>query len=82
MTEISNDNSQYLDDAVQKGTYSDRSEALNQAVDLLKKRDQLRAEVQAGSDQADLGDLLPADKVFDRLEERARQIEEAARLKQ
>ena len=82
MTEISNDNSQYLDDAVQKGTYSDRSEALNQAVDLLKKRDELRAEVQAGIDQADLGVLLPANKVFDRLEERAQQIEEAARQKQ
>ncbi len=78
MADISNDNAQYLDAAVRRGDYNDQTEALNEAVGLLKRRDQLRADVQAGTDQADNGELLPAHEVFDRLEKRARQIEEDA----
>jgi hypothetical protein len=79
---ISPDNARYIDEAVKGGVYQDKGKALDEAVCLLKKRDQLRADVRAGVDQADLGELLPAAQVFERLEERARQIEEAARAKQ
>lgn len=78
MADISSDNAQYLDDAIKRGTYTDESEALNEAVKLLRKRDQLRVDVGAGINQANQGELLPADEVFERLEERARQIEELA----
>jgi Arc/MetJ-type ribon-helix-helix transcriptional regulator len=78
MADISQDNARYIDEAVKLGTYSDENEALNEAVSLLKRRDQLRAEVHAGIVQADAGELLPAEKVFERLERRAREIEEAA----
>ena len=79
---ISPDNARYIDEAVKGGVYQDEGQALDEAIGLLKKRDQLRADVRAGIDQADRGELLPAAQVFERLEERARQIEEAARAKQ
>ena len=79
---ISPDNARYIDEAVSSGRYNDANQALDEAISLLKKRDHLRADVQAGIEQADRGELLPAEKVFDKLEQRARQIEEAARAKQ
>ena len=79
MSEISNDNAEYIDNAVRRGAYSNPTEALNEAVGLLKQRDQLRAEVRSGIDQANNGELLPASEVLARLEKRALQIEEAAR---
>ena len=60
----------------------DAGDALNEAVGLLKMRQKLRADVQAGIDQADAGELLPADEVFSRLEKRAEEIEHAAQRKQ
>ena len=76
---ISNDNARYIDDAVRRGQYQDPSEALNEAIELLKKRDKLRADVHVGIDQANRGELLPADEVFDQLERRAQEIEDAAK---
>jgi Arc/MetJ-type ribon-helix-helix transcriptional regulator len=78
---ISRENARYLQDAVQSGVYPSEETALNEAISLLKKRDQLRADVRTSIEQADRGELLPADQVFARLEERARQIESAARMK-
>lgn len=79
---ISPDNARYIDEAVTSGKYNDANQALDEAIDLLKKRDKLRADVQAGIEQADRGELLPAEQVFDKLEQRAREIEEAAQAKQ
>lgn len=79
MADISPDSARYIDAAVRRGAYATEAEALDEAVGLLKKRDQLRADVQAGINQADNGELLPADEVLDRLEERARNIEAFAR---
>ena len=62
----------YIKQAVANGMYQSEEQALEQAVELLKKRDQLRADVAAGIRQADCGELLPADLVFERLEARAR----------
>ncbi len=76
---ISPDNARYLDEAVKQGYYSGQGEALDQAVELLRKRDRLRADVRAGIRQADNGEILPADEVFRRLEERAHKIEAAAK---
>ena len=73
---LSIDNERYLADAVAKGLYPDRAQALDAAVRLLRQRDQLRAAVQAGIDQADRGELIPAEVVFARLEQRALAIEQ------
>lgn len=75
---ISPESAEYLSEAVRSGTYQNETQALDEAVSLLKQRDQLRADVQAGREQADRGELIPADEVFERLAARARQIEEAA----
>ncbi len=76
---ISPENQQYLEQAVANGTYPSEALALDKAVELLRKRDQLRAEVNVGKAEAERGELLPEEEVFDRLEKRARQIEANAR---
>ncbi len=81
-TEISPENQQYLKQVVQNGTYRDQREALDQAVELLRRRDPLRGDIQAGIDQADRGELIPAEMLFDRLEQRAEEIERRARSTQ
>jgi len=80
-TEISAKNERYLQQLVERGIYRDRGEAVDEAVELLKRRDQLRGDVHSGIEQADRGELLDAEDVFRRLEERARQIEAKARAR-
>jgi Arc/MetJ-type ribon-helix-helix transcriptional regulator len=79
--EISAENERYLQQVVDRGIYRDRAEAIDEAVELLKRRDQLRSDVHSGIEQADRGELLDAEDVFRRLEERAHQIEANARAK-
>ena len=79
---MSQENAQYIQEAIKNGAYRDEREALDEAVGLLKNRDQLRRDVQAGIEQADQGQLIPAEKVFERLEQRAREIETRARAAQ
>ena len=82
ISRLSADNEEYLNRVVKDGAYQDQREALDEAVALLRKRDQLRADVRAGIRQADRGELVPAEAVFERLEERARLIERKARGEQ
>ena len=77
--DLSPENSRYIARLVETGAYANEAQALDEAVLLLRKRDELRADVQAGIDQADRGELLPGEEVFKRLEERADQIERSAR---
>jgi predicted transcriptional regulator len=74
-SELSSESSQYLRQAVESGAYRSEAQALEQAIALLKQRDALRAQVAAGVQQADSGELLTAEFVFERLETRARLIE-------
>ena len=80
-TEISADNQRYLEQAVARGIYRDRAAAIDEALALLKRRDQLRSDVRAGIEQADRGELLDAESVFQRLLARAHQIESNSRAK-
>jgi predicted transcriptional regulator len=77
--EISAQNEQYLQQVVAQGIYRDRAEAMDEALELLKRRDRLRGDVRAGIEQANRGELLDAESVFQRLLERAFQIESDAR---
>jgi predicted transcriptional regulator len=77
--EISAENERYLQQLVERGVYRDCAAAMDDAIGLLRRRDQLRDEIRAGIAQADRGELLDADAVFERLLERARQIEAQAR---
>lgn len=76
--ELSPENSLFLSELVTRGAFATESQAVDEAVALLRKREALRADVQLGIDQADRGELITADEVFSRLERRAEQIEDAA----
>ncbi len=78
-TDLSADNERYLEQAVASGDYRNRAEAIDEALALLKRRDQLRRDVRAGIEQADRRELLDGDAVFERLLERDRQIEARAK---
>jgi predicted transcriptional regulator len=80
-TGISAENERYLQELVDRGVYRDRAAAIDDALALLKRRDQLRADVRAGIEQADRGEFIDSQEVFRRLDERARQIEAQARAK-
>jgi len=77
-SELSPENAEFLKQSVADGRYAHASQALNEAMTLLRMRDELRAEVQIGIEEADRGELLPAEDVFTRLNERAARIEQSA----
>ena len=56
--DISPENARYIADAVKNGIYKDEAQALDEAVGLLRTRDQLRAEILNGSVLARHDDLL------------------------
>ncbi len=65
---------------VESGMYLSPEEVVREALHLLDQRDrfhefqleELRKEIQIGIDQADRGELLEGEAVFDRLEEKLR----------
>ena len=71
---LSPEHSQYIVAAIASGRYQSEAEALNQAVGLLQRRDQLRSMLESAERQADAGLCKPAEEVFDRLEQRAREL--------
>ncbi len=76
--ELSSENQNYISNLIQSGRYRTAGEALDQAVDLLKRRQRLVDDIEAGIAQAENGDLISADQVFGHLEKRAVQIEKAS----
>jgi hypothetical protein len=76
MPELSPENRGYLDAALSAGVYSNEGAALDEAVQLLRRRDEARKKLQAAVDQADSGELMAASEVFARLEARAASIEQ------
>ena len=54
--DLSQPNEQFLDSAVAAGVFPTRSDAINEAVDMLRKREALRAEIKIGIDQLDRGE--------------------------
>ena len=55
-TDISPENEQYLQEAVARGSFPSRGQALNAAVELLKQREQLIRDVRAGIAQLERGE--------------------------
>jgi len=76
--DLSPENRRCVRQRVEAGAYPNGSQAVDEAIRLLRGRDELRADVAAGIDEANRGELLPAEEVFARLEQRARRIEDAA----
>lgn len=72
------ENEAYLRGLVHAGMFSTEADAVNAAIVLLKRRQTLQAELQAGIDQADRGELIPAEDVFAEMDEYAAEIERRA----
>lgn len=55
-TNLSPENEQFIENVVASGLYHDRDDALNRAVELLKKREQLIRDVNLGIEQLERGE--------------------------
>ena len=77
-SELSPDHAKFLESALATGKYQDESDALNQAVWLLQRRDQLEAELDAARKQLEEGQGMPAEKAFASLRQEAAEIEDQA----
>jgi predicted transcriptional regulator len=75
--ELTPDNSKFIESLIDSGKASSMEQSLNMAVDLLKRKVKISDAVQLGIEQADRGELLTDDEVFDRIENRAAQIEKS-----
>ncbi len=64
--ELSPDHAKFLESALATGKYQNESDALNQAVSLLQRRDQLEAELDAARKQLEEGQGIPAEEAFAR----------------
>jgi antitoxin ParD1/3/4 len=82
MINMSPESLEYLESAVAQGAYPNTGAALDEAVRLLQRRDHVRRQVHAGAEQADRGELIPAEQVFARLERRALEIQQSAQQSQ
>jgi Arc/MetJ-type ribon-helix-helix transcriptional regulator len=72
---LSPENEQFLERAISVGMYHDRDEAIDRAVELLRRREQLIRDVNKGVEQLERGEGVPLDiervktAVRERLEE-------------
>ncbi|MBA3485384.1 MAG: hypothetical protein H0T51_26615 [Pirellulales bacterium] len=78
MVDMSPESRRYLESAVAGGVYPNALAALDEAVLLLRRRDEIREKLRAGVEQADRGELISAEDVFGRLEQRAAEIQRQA----
>jgi len=60
-TDISPQNEQYIQEAVARGVFHTRSEALDAAIELLRRRETVIREVNAGIEQIERGEVVPLD---------------------
>ena len=58
---LSPENEQFLEHIVSLGIYHDRGEALDKAVELLRRREQLIQDVDEGIEQLERGEGVPLD---------------------
>ncbi|NLY00005.1 MAG: hypothetical protein GXY83_28235 [Rhodopirellula sp.] len=60
-TNLTPENEQFLSEVVARGVFPSREEALNTAVVLLKRREEVVCAVNAGIEQVERGDVRPLD---------------------
>ena len=61
----------FVQSAVESGEFGSPADVVAEALRLLKKRGQLRKEIQIGLDQLDRGEAIDGDEVLDRLQRKA-----------
>jgi len=59
--DISPENEQFIQHVIETGVFHNRGQVINEAFDLLKKREQLRRDVDLGIEQIQRGDYAPLD---------------------
>ena len=79
-TDVSPENEQYIASVVARGDFRDRSEVLNTGVELLRRRNDLVADVEAGTRQLENGDYHDYDReglhrLFDRIKAEGRSVD-------
>ena len=77
-SELLPDQAKFLESALATGKYQNESDALNQAVSLLQRRDQLEAELDAARKQLEEGQGIPAEEAFAPLRQEIARIEDQA----
>ncbi len=70
-SEVSPENEQFIQHELESGAYQNRTELLDEAVRLLKRRRELQRDIQAGIDS---GPSVPGSEVFRRLEKKAHKL--------
>jgi len=64
---ISPENEEFIEVSIERGRYADSGDVLNEALRLLKRRDELLQAVNDGVDQLDRGEIVDGEVVFNRL---------------
>ena len=82
--DLSPENEQFIQHAVTAGVFPDRRHALDEAVGLLKKRQELLAQIEEGTQQLRSGDFVEYDqeglrRFFDEVQAQGRARYEASR---
>jgi antitoxin ParD1/3/4 len=75
--DIPSDLNPFVQQMILSGNFQNENELVVEGLRLLKSREQLRTEVNAGIAQLEAGEGLDGDQVFERLEARARQLGKA-----
>lgn len=70
--EIPADLTPFVEQMLSRGTYRDETEMLVDGLRLLRSKEQLRVDVEAGIAQLEAGEGLDGNEVFAKLEKRAR----------
>jgi antitoxin ParD1/3/4 len=65
----------FVEQMISCGNFRDENEILIEGLRLLRSREQLRADVNAGVEQLEKGQGIDGNEVFSRLEARARQLD-------
>jgi putative addiction module CopG family antidote len=60
-TNLTPENEQFIENVIASGLYHDRDEAINRAVELLQRREQLIRDVNKGIEQLQRGEGKPLD---------------------
>lgn len=77
---LSPEHTRYIAAAIASGRYENEAEALNQAVRLLQRRDQMEQSLQAASAEFASGGGIPEEDLFDFLEETIAKAEGSAQV--
>lgn len=72
--DIPSDLGQFVRQLIADGVVANENEALAEGLRLLRTREQLRRDVNAGFEQLDRGEGINGDEVFDRLERDIRRL--------